>query len=293
MSKKKMWFGPRGFETWVPSPQINPDYTRVGWSSGEQQYLSGEVGLRESKNAHNAYVLSWGATNSRDDMRLITDFADGVFDTQDGLNLIYWIDPMAREKNILTQAMATPHLATEDAPPLITKADGTGRPTSVLTPTNAYRYPARGALYEQLPTSRLYSQYIPIPPGRSLWLGVHADTEGIMHVQRVRGWEEVGDPIVLDTLGLVSRQVNTEITSQQAGGVVLSFVPTSTSRTFTLYGLVAQVLRTGESPVATNFISGQGHSGCQFVGKPARTPYSAFYDRVALTARLIEVGMAQ
>ncbi|MDF2915896.1 MAG: hypothetical protein K0S70_113 [Microbacterium sp.] len=291
MSKKRTWFGTRGFETWIPTPGINPDYTRAGWSSGEQQYTGGGAGYRESKNAHNVYVLDWGISNDREAIRRITDFADGVYDLLDGVNLVYWIDPMARDANVLNQAMATPSLGCEDAPPLITDADGSGRPKAVTTPANAFRYPARSAQFTQKPSSLSYSQYIPIPPGHSAWVGVHADTSGIMQVQRVNGYTTVGTPVPITTLGLEANLVNTEFTSDQSSGIVLGFTQALSTRTFTLYGLVVQILPTGVAPVAQNFISGQGHSGCQFVGKPAKTPYSAVFDRVSLTARLVETGM--
>lgn len=291
MSKKKTWFGTRGFETWVPTPSINPDYGRAGWSSGEQQFTNGEAGVRDSKNAHNTYVLSWGISNSRDAIRLITDFSDGVYDPRDGVNLIYWIDPMAREKNVLSQAMATPSLGAEDAPSLVTDADGTGRPKAVATPNNIFRYPARSAQFTQNPTSITYEQYIPIPPGFSAWVGVHGDTAGVMQVQRVNGYTAVGSPVTPALLGLEANLVNTEFSSDQSSGIVLGFTSTLVKRTFTLYGLIVQILPTGVAPVAQNFISGQGHAGCQFVGKPAKSPYSAVYDRVALTARLAETGM--
>lgn len=291
MSKKKTWFGTRGFETWVPTPSINPDYARVGWSSGEQQGTSGEAFLRESKNAHNSYSLTWGPTNSRDAIRLITDFADGVYDSRDGINLIYWIEPMARDKNVLPQQMATPALGAEDAPALVTAADGSGRPKAVATPANGFRYPARSAQYTQVPTSLTYQQYIPIPKGFSAWVGVHGDTSGVMQVQRVNGYISLGTPVIPAILGVDANLVNTEFSSDQSSGIVLGFTTTATPRTFTLYGLVVQILPTGVPPVAQNFISGQGHSGCQFAGKPSKTPYSAVYDRVALTARLVETGM--
>lgn len=293
MTSKRMWFGTRGFETWVPSPSINPDYGRAGWDSGVQQFTNGQAGYRGSKSAHNTYSLSWGPTNSSEAIRPITDFADGIFDGEDDVNLIYWIDPMARDKNVLPQAMAVPSLGCEDAPPLVTSATGFGRPIAVATPANRFRYPARGARFSMDPDSITYSQYIPIPPGYSAWVGVHGDGDNIMQVRRVRGKVDQGTPILLRNIGLDARQVNTEVDSTEASGIVLEFAPVTSRRVFTLYGLVVQILRTGERPVGTTFISGQGHSGCQFVGKPSKTPYSAFYDRVALTARLEETGMGR
>jgi hypothetical protein len=287
---RKTWFGTRGMETWIPTPATAPDYSRSGYSS-RADLIRGGAGVRESKNAHNIYVLEWGSKR-RADARLITDFADGVYDLQDGVNLIYWIDPMARDQNVLAQGWATPSLACEDATPLITDANGTGRPTAVAMPSNAFRYPARAAQYHQTSTSLTLEQYIPIPPGYSAWVGVHGDTAGRMRVQRVNGYTNVGSPVVPTVLGVTSTLVNTEFASSSSSGIVLQFVPVVGSPVdFILYGLVVQILPTGQSPVAGDFISGQGHAGCQFIGKPAKTPVSAKLDRVSLTARLEETGM--
>lgn len=285
-----MWFGTRGFEAWVPAPSINPDYSRSGHSS-RVDYLTGGVGLRESKYAHNVYSLSWGPTKSRDAVRLITDFADGVFDTQDGTNLIYWIDPMAADKNVLSQGWATPSLACEDGPPLVVDSLGDGRPTAVATAANNFRYPARSAFYTQQTDSIVLEQYIPIPPGYSAWVGVHGDTEDVITVQRVDGYVTVGSAVTPAVMGLTAEQVNTEFSSADSSGIVLSIADVGSETTFTLYALVAQILPIGTLPVAGNFISGQGHSGCEFVGKPTKSPYSARLDRVALSARLEETGM--
>jgi hypothetical protein len=292
MSKRQTWFGTRGNERWVPTPSINPDYGRSGFEA-RADYANGEAGIRQSKNAHNTYVLSWGPTKSRADIRTITDFADGVYDDQDGVNLIYWIDPMSRDANVLSSSLATPALATEDATPLLTRADGSGRPDAVATPVNSFRYPKRGARYAQFPTSVSIENYIPIPPGFSAWVGIHGDpsADGVLQVQPVNGYENAGAAITPVNLGLGETLVNTEISSGAASGLVLKVTPTNVKRFFTLYALVVQILPTGVAPTPGEFISGQGNAGCQFVGRYQKTPYSARYDRVALTARLEETGL--
>lgn len=289
--KGKTWFGTRGFETWVPTPKINPDYARAGYSA-TGQFLNGGAGVRQSRNAHNIYTLAW-PIKSRDQIRLITDFAEGVFDLDAETNLIYWVDPVAAPVNVLAQTLATAHLACEDGVPWIRKADGTGRPTPIETPANAFRYPARSAQYSQTSTSKTIEQYIPIPPGYSAWVGIHGDgsTAGRFRVQRVDGYTTVGTPVVPTVLGLTSTRVNTEFASTSSSGIVIQVVPTVSPVTFTLYGMVVQILPTGTTPVIGDFVSGQGHSGCQFVGQPMRQPYSAALDKVALTAKLEETGL--
>lgn len=290
--RRRTWFGTRGFETWVPTPAINPDYARSGYQS-RADYLGGGAGMRASKNAHNIYTLSWGTTKTRDEARLITDFADGVYDLQDGINLIYWIDPMAADKNVFPQAWATPSLGCEDAPVLVSDAYGFGRPEAVAMAANAFRYPARAARYTQDADSKTLDLYIPIPPGFSLWVGVHGDSNADEHLyaQRVNGYTTVGSAVDLPALGLTSQRVGTEFSSATSSGVVIGFNTVASPLTFTLYGLCAQILPIGQTPVVGDWISGQGNAGCQFDGKPGKTPYSAKLDRVGLTAKLEETGM--
>lgn len=181
--------------------------------------------------------------------------------------------------------------------PWLTKADGTGRPEAVATPANSFRYPARSARYTQTATSVGIQQYIPIPPGYSAWVGVHGDASaaGRIVVQRVNGYSTVGAVVAPTVLGLTAQQVNTEFASTSSSGVVLQVASTPSDVTFTLYGIVVQILPTGQAPIVpTAFISGQGHSGCQFKTMPTESPYSARVGedgRVGLTAVLEETGL--
>ena len=62
--------------------------------------------------------------------------------------------------------------------------------------------------------------------------------------------------------------------------------------TVTLSGLMVQILPTGITPEPGAFISGQGHSGCEFAAEPMQTSYqiNAQSERVGMTARLVETG---
>ena len=56
-----------------------------------------------------------------------------------------------------------------------------------------------------------------------------------------------------------------------------------------IYAMQAQVLPKSKSPKSGPFRGGRGHVGVQFEQHPTVTPYSAPYDSVGVTARLIEV----
>lgn len=288
--KGKMWFGTRGQERWVATPSIRPSYGRSGFSS-RADLLNGFAAIRESKTAHQTYMLSYSDGRNADDIRVITDFADGVFDTKDGIDLIYWVDPMAARKNVLNQGWAVPALACEDGVPLVTDGNGYGRPSGVATPPNTYGMPARGAQYEITATSLSIEQYIPIPPGHAAWVGINGSAEafGIIRVDSVVGYtvSDTFTPAILDPAG--AQRFTDQIL---APGIVIRFENPPSPTTFTLYGIMVQILPIGEAPTGADFISGQGHSGCQFVGPRTRTPLSAALNRTGLVFTLEETGMA-
>jgi hypothetical protein len=293
MSGKKMWFGTRGYECWVPTPAISPTYARGSYTSSAQ-LINGGNNRHDSKSGFNTYDLSWQQTKKRDDLRPISDFADGVFDPADGANLIYWIDPVAADKNVLAQGWAVPVIASEDGAPLATDANGVSQVSATSMPTNSYRYPARAALLKLTAASLTQKQYIPIPPGYSAWVGIHGDAncQNVVQVQPVNGVINAGavvNPTVMT--GFDGTLVNTEFPVASSSGIVLQIAAVGSPTAITIYGLIVQILKTGVVPLTGSFVSGQGHSGCQFNGKPSKTPYSVPLDMVGMTARLEETGM--
>lgn len=60
------------------------------------------------------------------------------------------------------------------------------------------------------------------------------------------------------------------------------------SSTITLSGVMVQVLPTGITPETGGYISGQGHSGCEWTQLPTRDMYSAALDLVGVSASLVE-----
>jgi hypothetical protein len=284
-----MWFGTRGYETWVKAPEPGGDSSRVGYSNS-LQLLNGGASLRTSQAAHREYSWTWPNVSSRAQVRPIIDFAEGVFDSIDGVNLIYFIDPMVADANVLPQNWATPAQGGSDGVPLFDDDDNL--PTLVSTPANPFRYPARGAQYTSA-AQNPQSLYLPIPPGYTAWVGVHGtasnSASGII-VQPVNGYSNAGAATIPPNLAVTTSQlVNFSVASGTASGIVLS-PSVASGDTLTLYGVVVQVIPTGQSPGTGQFISGQGHSGCLFNGHPTESPYSAPIDQIGMSAKLTEVG---
>jgi hypothetical protein len=257
--------------------------SKVGWNAAAQ-YLNGGTSIRSSVAAHKVYNLAW-ALQDRDNIRLITDYADGIY----GDELIYFIDPFAQDKNVLPQYWAVPSLAFEDAPILV----GTAKPSIVETDSNIYGYPRNSAVYFVSPTEQRKNIYIPIPEGYTAHVGVHGSrpdgSTAYVRMRQAVGSTGFGDATTLSLLGIDTDQ---RVNSSQANtgnvhGIVLDFQGTGT---LILSGIIVQVLKNDVVPETGGFISGQGHSGCKFATQPTLQNYSSAMDKSALTAVLVEVG---
>jgi hypothetical protein len=277
-----MWFGTRAYMQEVTDPQMDPDYESSGWEE-TTQFLGGGLGVSSSVDAHREYFLSWGLM-SRAEVRRITDYADGVY----GTGLIYWVDPVAADQNVLPQSWATPSIGCYDGVPLA----GDARPTASANGVLTQGYPAELATYTITDTDTLRSVFIPIPPGFSAWVGVHGATDAQDFVKVTPYTGSVAGAVVNPTIltTATTTRVNTEI-GDGATGLELS-LDNTTGGTFTLAGMIVQILADGVTPETGGFISGQGHSGCKFLGRPSLVPYSTAtgLDLVGLSAKLGEVG---
>lgn len=290
----KMWFGTRTRMQWVDCPRIDMDLSSVGWST-ESQYLNGGAGARGSLSSHKVYDMSWSAMN-RADVRSITDYADGIYSSQDGVNLIYFVDPttVGHYSNVLPQLWASPFQQGVEGLTLLQNQS----PSVVTTPSNTLGYPARSIQYTA--NSPATSLWVPIPPGYTAWVGVHGSaTGGAGLTAATTLGQSSATPVLLPTLSVASstRFSNSYTSSSSVDGILLSIAnlgPGSTD-TFTWSGTIVQLLKTGVTPQSGAFVSGQGHSGCQFSEKPSVSIQflgreASDNAQLSVAANLIETG---
>jgi hypothetical protein len=279
--KDQMYFGNRNYMQWVRAPQINYDSSKRGWF-GTAGYLNGGQFVRRSSTAAKGYVFTWNM-KSRDEIRAINDYYDGVY----GTGAIYFLDPFAMDKNVLPQYWATPALANNDAP-LLAGAYDEDRPIVLPTDPNTNGYPYLTATYNIDSDTLLNTVFIPVPPGYTLWLGFHGSVTGTANVvvTPTTGPTSTGTSFAALPLPVQTTQrVNVSVDGDTYTGAVISFGGAGTLK---LAGLIAQVLPTGRAPEPGGFISGQGHSGCSYFEEPTLTNYSAAIDKVSMTANLVE-----
>lgn len=278
-----MWFGNRNYMQWIKCPASGATYGSEG-SSQAAGFRNGGAFRRNSLSAAKTYQLSWSLTK-RDNIRAITDYADGVY----GPGPIFWSDPFNMDKNVLAQAFATPSLGGYDG----TTLDGKDtRPQLVPTSANIYGYPVESAVYVTGASSTdFFKHYVPIPPGYTAWVGAHGGTSstgGIM-VQPTVGPAASGAPtrVAVTSVTTDTRFTNSFTATGNLSGIELS-LQAGAGLVTTLAGVMVQVLPTGTTPETGGFISGQGHSGCDWNERPSREAYSAVMDYMGMSASFIE-----
>jgi len=281
-----VYFGTRDYMTWVPAPAVGLDASTFGWNT-QSNYLNGGAYVRTSTSSHKEYQLTWNNT-SRDNIRLITDFADRVY----GTGLVYWCDPFAMDKNMLPQLWATPSQGIDDG---VILSGSTVRPSRISTPTNSLGYPSYSAVYTVASADIKPQLWIPIPTGYTAWVGVHgaAGSGGVVVAQPTTGATTTGSATNLTALPVTSTtRFNYHVDSNNGANTGLLMYMGGTG-TITLSGMMVQLLKTGVTPATGGFISGQGNSGCRFATQPTLTEYNAVIGSdglMALTAKLVEVG---
>lgn len=280
---RQMWMGTRGFETWVPACNVSPDFSRVG-TSNTTQYLNGGIGIDRSKSSHKEYVMSWNSRR-RSELRIITDFAKGVYDTTSGVNLIYWVDPTVMEENMLPQMLSTPSEGAVDGISMLFDVNPTLEPTV----NNSRRYPARTAIYA-LSGVQGRRYYFPIPPGYAAHLGVHGSATGTaaLHAAPVLG-ATTGAGVALATLPVDTDQRTNRVISRADGatGVEIYLAGTGTLR---MAGVILQMLPIGRQVLPGGFLSGEGNGGCEFDNVPSESPQGK-NGLMGMSARLLETGL--
>jgi hypothetical protein len=275
-----MFMGTREVMLEVPCPNVSMPSSKVGWSV-ELNFLNGGASVRRSTAASKRYEMTWNSI-SRDEARTVLDLADRIYGTGE----IYWLDPFTADKNVLPQHWASPMQALYDGLPLV----GIDRPEPGIG-APGYGFPVQSAKYTIAPGDPSRKVWIPIPFGHSAHVGVYG--------QSGTG----GQVFVTPTIDAVSNDTPQAVTLMQVDDTSRAnlVVPASDgyngielslggNGNVTIYGMIVQVLKDGKTPQPGGFISGQGHSGCQFASQPEYTPYSAAFDNVGMIASLVETG---
>lgn len=275
-----MFMGTREVMLQVPCPNVSMPSSKNGWTT-VVDFLNGGSAVRRSTAASKRYEMTWTSI-TRDDARTVLDLADRIYGTGE----IYWLDPFTADKNVLPQHWASPMQALYDGLPLI----GLDRPEpGVGAPQGGF--PVQSATYTIAPGDPARNVWIPIPTGYSAHVGVYGieGTGGQVFVTPTINAALDDTPLALTLMNPIDDARTNTVVSASDGynGIKLNL---GGDGTITIYGMIVQVLKDGQTPTPGGFISGQGHSGCQFASQPEYTPYSAAFDNVGMVVSFVETG---
>lgn len=277
MSDTCFYIGTRKRLVELRAPSVNMPSSKQGFFN-KVDFLNGGTAVRRSTASHKNYTMTWNFIE-RDDARVITDLADGVY----GTGPIYVHDPVAADRNVLPQWWATPAQGLRDGLPLNKGVRG----VAAATPTNTLGFPVDSITYTVL-AGQTRRVWVPIPPGYTAWVGAYgADGTGgtVVATPTVDSVTD-GTPVTLTLLDVTDdSRFNQSFASSSFDGVELSL---GGEGTVTLTGIMVQVLETGVTPETGGFISGQGNSGLQFSTQPQYVPYSSALDKVGVVAEFTE-----
>lgn len=286
-----MWFGTEQNMRWIETPDTGADSSPHGWSTDATMINGGGFALN-SWASHKRYSYGWGDTASRELASVIHGFANGTY----GRGLIYFLDPMFYETNLLPRHWADPSMALGDeAPPLLYDHEPTGSPVA-SGPNNL---PTIATTYEPSAIGFIKSDslFIPIPEGHLLYLGAiytATGSGGVFASPQVSSGG-VGVAARLEQLPPNGPSVVQAVPFSGVAGVRVWVGKTgSDASTVTLRALTARIVNP-QSPVgsieAGPWFSGEGHSGCRFLGKPTLVNYTGVDGgQVGLGATLVETG---
>lgn len=307
--RKKFWFGTEEKMQFIPVPNSGASMDPNAWTSSGT-LLNGRGYGFHSFGSHKTYNFEWPSSSSRQDAQTMKSYFDGSY----GRGLLYFLDPLTYDQNVLPAHWADPSIALGyDGPALVYGVT----PTAVSTPPSSNQLPVRGASYDlSLVTAGFRGKddavFLPVPDGHVLSLGAFYTATG------------TGGVFVQGSGGVVRLPENdldaTNIVPSDFEGGVWLWVGKSSSgaATVTLHGLVGRVgkviggggetigygeggygegpyggTETGTSSVRREgpWTGGMGHSGCRFSAPPTYAANTGVNGgQIGFAASFIEVG---
>lgn len=269
----RMWFGTRERMQWIDTPNSGANVSPSGVLA-EADLINGGAFVRNSVDSHKNYSFTWGDSADRRLASILRAYANGSY----GRGLMYFLDPMYYETNLLPQRWADPSMSLDTEAPDLT--GGLYLPTSAATSPNQNGLPVRSAFY-QFPANANYdglrdgdSLFIPIPPEAELLLWAFYTQTGSAFVKVRRGGNAPDTFNLTPTAASASSVTPTVLAGGPNGSYAELYVGTSVSgsaATLQIAGITARLRWPGSSGSLTDpfWYTGEGHSGCRFVGKPS------------------------
>jgi hypothetical protein len=300
----QVYFGNKGFQTWIPSPQTGMEAGSSGYAN-EVQYLNGRAFVKRSRASHRVFSPAWlGSMNNpvlSNGLQVVKNFQDGLYNG----GPFYWVDPYAADQNLMAPHWAAPMLGETDWPNLVSNIAPT-----FTTVAYANNFPMKSATYA-LPGSYVGDRKftIIIPSTHTLSFGWHTPTAGSFaglgagvritpYLRSTGAATTVQNPYSLAAGGTQSvSTVTTAGVMSQFDGATYSYVEiylangNASTIAITIISMIAQVLLTGTTPASSGFIAGKGTTGLEFNSFSSIQYYSSAVNsgQMGLATGLVEV----
>lgn len=263
--RKRLWFGTAsGGMDWFYTPLKGAEMHPEGWTTGGT-LLSGGGYQQNSFGSHKTYTFEWPSSSSREAAALMKAYADGTY----GRGLIYFIDPLIYDKNILPAQWADPSMVLDyEGASHVYGVNPTGSNTANWK-TN--RLPVRSVTYDLTNVTAGFrgqedAVFIPIPQGYSLLLGAVYSSTGSGGV--FASWQDSNGVIqsaqkLTSVSGTASGPTFLPDVAVQGEGVWLWVGKTATgASTVSLTSMIARLVKTEDlSSVGSSSVYGDGFYG--------------------------------
>lgn len=270
--RNNFWFGTEEHMQWVRTPNRGAPMDVDSWGTSGT-YLNGGGFVRNAFGGHMTYIFAWPDSSSRQEAQLMRSYRRGTY----GRGLIYFIDPLIYDLNILPARWADPSIACGDeGASMVYGLD----PESVITSGwEANTLPVKSAYYNLATITEGYrddgsSVFVPIPTGYTLYLGaIYTSTgSGVISAYPVDANGTLGSPTVLTEVAVDATDLVPDTFSGGRGVRIQLGKTASGAATVTATALAGRLYRTGLTPPASftagPWSGGMGHSGCRFDGEP-------------------------
>ena len=285
---RMMYFGTPGAMTWVPCPQVDRPSSIQNWVE-ETPLLNGGLHVRRSFGGHRVFEMTWSGI-SPEQAQVLEGYYAGSY----GDGLIYWNDPMSRDKNVLPTWFSTPALGAKGAPPL---GVGGAKPLlSTAPPTSKQGLPPLIADFD-ITANEGRRVWLPVPDDHDAWLYWRGYSTG--GVGLVVGEASADHSTMISRLGIVPQDPTgvqtvafTQFSPATRNGIFLAFGSQTAlaSGTASVLDVGVQILPLGRDPDPVDAtIPGMGAGGC-IVTEFEKTDRSAAFGKVNVTMVLKEVG---
>lgn len=275
---ERLWFGTKRHFQWVPMPASGVRRRLRGTFEGGTLAQGGGYGYRSTaQHVEFEFSFPYREAHGLDGLDVFAEYASGKWDeyarSVSGFNpndLMYFADPMA--SNLFSPYFSDPMLGLGDWPQIGDYIEHT------VTEPSFYRQPRLTSTFAvthapaTLPTQPARRFLIPIPPGYVLRWGWSGSRSGAGVVRAEAHHRHGVSTLVQDAQPLsvdgVTRVIDT-VDGDHYDYVEFGLARTSAEEsTVSVTSMMAVLTPAGRSePVAGNHVSGQGATGCIFMGE--------------------------